>query len=303
MDNNQKSKQSNGLVYVLVAIIIALLGITLYSVSQKKKMEKEYVYLTETRAKLQLEVGRLESDLKQANSTITSMTVEMKQKQVSFQKQIILLKQKLNSGNPKLVADLQRDLAALKGRIAGYLAEIAELRKQNQLLTVERDSLQTTVVKVTEKVGTLEKVNVDLTDKNITLTKAAAALKATNIIVQTLKVKNSGKEVVVKKAKKTKKVKLDFKVHQNNFAQTGTHDVYIQILDAARNVLEGQAGGVFTIDGKEMLYTHKAGIDFNNDERDYTLDWINTQPFIPGDYSIVLYSDGYIMGQAKFTLK
>ncbi len=304
MENYQeKQKKNNGIIYFLIVAVIALLGVTLYLFSQKKKVEQKIVYVTDERTKLQTEVDQLTASLKDATGNISKLNSEMQVKQQEFQQKLAALSAQLRVAGPAKLAEVKRQLAELKELIAGYVKEIEELKKQNQELTVQRDSLKTTVVKVSEKAAGLERDNLELSTKAKAMTRAAAALKATNIVVQTLKVKGNGKEVVVAKAKKTKKVKLSFKIHQNNIAQKGLHDVHIRILDAAGNTLEGEGSGSFNFDNQDLAYTYKTSIDFTNDDKDFEIEWTNAQPFVTGEYSIMLYSDGFIMGQAKFILK
>ncbi|MNR49724.1 hypothetical protein D3C85_1691390 [compost metagenome] len=52
-----------------------------------------------------------------------------------------------------------------------------------------------------------------------------------------------------------------------------------------------------------MQYTSSTSISYNDDNTTYTMDWVNPNKFIKGDYSIILYTDGFTMGKASITLR
>jgi DNA repair ATPase RecN len=194
----------------------------------------------------------------------------------------------------------QEDVKQLRYFVTKYTADIEELKKQNQSLTTERDTLKTSLATVAKKADTLTKQNQDLDAK----VKVAQAIKLATANVVAYKIKGSGKEVDVTRANPAKKIKINFTVASNSIAIKGLHDIYVRIIDPTGNLITPADGGTFNADGQDLQYTYKTSIDFKDDGVQYTIDWVNPNlPFQKGTYTVLLYADGSTMGKTGFTLK
>src|SRR5690606_29668885 len=136
-----------------------------------------------------------------------------------------------------------------------------------------------------------------------TKVKAAAALKAANISVIPLRIRNNGKETDVSRANSAEKLRVSFSVADNSVASKGMHDIYLRIIDPSGNLIITGNTGMFTTDNEELQYTYRTAIEFNNDGKSYTIDWTNPEKFQKGTYNVVLYADGYTMGRSSVTLR
>ena len=107
----------------------------------------------------------------------------------------------------------------------------------------------------------------------------------------------------MKRAGPAKKIKINFTVASNDIAEKGMHDIFVRVIDPTGNLITGTDSGPFNADGQDLQYTYKTSIDYKNDGTAYTIDWVNPSPFQKGDYTVVLYADGYTMGKTGFSLK
>lgn len=303
-DSNQSRQNQGGLnkIYFLIAVIVALLGTNAYLYFQKNKSDKVIVYQNDEKTRLQTELDSLEAQLEQATTSTTKLSDSLKAKDELYKSQITELRQKLAKG--ELTAEqlnkAKEQIGSLRSTINKYTADIEELRKENQALTVERDTLKNNLATVNQKASNLEQQNQELNTK----VQAAAALKAGNIEVTPLKVKNSGKEKDVTRASTAKKLKIIFTVAPNAVAQQGLHTVYMRILNPGGNQYASTDGGSFRSDNQDLKYTYKTSIDYKADNNSgYTLDWTNPGEFEKGQYTVILYADGYTMGTTTFSLK
>ncbi len=300
MENQEERKKDNNKIYLLIAVIVALLGTNAYLFFQKNKSDERVVTVSDERTALQTELEKMETELEQVNNSSAKMTEELKAKDEEIKAKIADLRKALASG--KLTANqltkAKEDVKQLRYFVTKYTSDIEELQKQNAVLTTQRDSLQTTVTTVTQKATDLEKQNQDLNSK----VQVGAALKTSGISVTPLKVKSSGKEKDVTRASTTKKVRISFSIVPNALATKGTHDVFIRILDPSGNLISGESG-MFNADGQELQYTYKTAIEYNEDGKAYNVDWTNPAAFTKGAYTVLLYADGYSMGRGSFTLR
>ncbi|MBE7176668.1 MAG: hypothetical protein INR69_09705 [Mucilaginibacter polytrichastri] len=303
-DANQPKQNQGSLnkIYFLIAVIVALLGTNAYLYFQKNKSDKIIVYQSDEKTRLQTELDSLEAQLEQATASTSKLSDSLKAKDELYKSQIAELRQKLAKG--ELTADqltkAKAEINSLRGTINKYSADIDQLKKENQALTVERDTLKSNLATVNQKATDLEAKNQELNTK----VQAAAALKSGSITVTPLKVKNSGKEREVSRASTTKKIKIEFTIAPNAVAQPGMHTIYMRLLNPAGNQYASNDGGSFSSDNQELKYTYKTSIDYRSEKNSgYTLEWTNPGDFEKGQYSVILYADGYTMGTASFNLR
>ena len=298
----QAPKKDSNKIYFLIAVIVALLGSNAYMYFQDKKSSDRIVTLSDEKSRMELEIDKIEAELDKANNANVQLTSDMQQEQELARQKIAELREQLRTGKltQGQLAKAQDELKNLRYFVTKYTTDIADLEKKNAELTVERDSLRTTVSSVSEKATQLEQQNTELSGK----VKVAAALKTSAIGVTPLRIKNSGKETDVSKASNAKKIRLTFNVNDNSLAEKGMHDVFIRIIDPSGNLIVSDNSSVFGADGDELQYTYRTAIEFDNTpNKIYNIDWSNPGAFQKGTYTVVLYADGYTMGKTSFALK
>ncbi len=300
MDNQDQKKRDNNKIYILIAVIVLLMGTCVYLFIQKNKTENQIVTVTDERTALQTDLEKLETELEQANSANTKTTEELNSKDEQLKTKIAELRQSLENGTltKGQLAKTRAELQNLRSMITKYTTDIEDLQQQNAVLTVERDSLKTTVSNANKQAMELARKN-DSLDIRV---KAGSKLKGVGINITTFKIKNSGKEVDADKASTVKKLKINFSVPANPIAEKGMHDVYIRLLDPANNLITGE-NGTFNADAQDLQYTYKTSIDYTGDAKTYLVEWINKAAFVPGNYTVMLYIDGSTMGKGTFSLR
>ncbi|QQL49783.1 coiled-coil domain-containing protein [Mucilaginibacter ginkgonis] len=305
MENNtnqdSNSRKNSNIIYFLIVVVIALLGTDVYLYTQKRGSDEKIVYQNDEKTRLQAELDSLEAQIQQVNTSKTKMSAAMASRTDSLQSKINMLRVELKKG--KLTAaelsKAQEDIKQLRYFVTKYTADLEELKKQNATLTTERDTLKTNLATVNTKATNLEAQNKDLATK----VQVGSALKTSSLLLVPYKVKDNGKESVNDKAKNAKKFKINFSVANNSIAAVGMHDIYVRVIDPAGNLVAAPDAATFNADGQDLQYTYKTSIDFKNDDTPYVVDWVNPQPFVKGEYTVVLYSDGFTMGKTTFTLR
>jgi DNA repair exonuclease SbcCD ATPase subunit len=299
--SEQTTKKNSNVIYFLIAVVVALLGTDVYLYMQKKQDTKVIYQRDDEKHRLQTELDSLEAQIEQVSAGKAKMSTELQARNDSLKAKIQILKIALGKGQ-LTVAELrkaQEDIKQLRYFVTKYTADIDELKQQNQQLSVERDTLKTNLATVAQKATSLEQQNQELNTK----VKVASALKMGSAEVVAYKVKSNGKESDETKAKNANKIKVSFNIASNSVAEKGMHDVYMRVTDPAGNLMMAGDSGVFTADGQELQYTYKTSVDFKDDGAVYVIDWTNPNKFIKGDYTVLLYADGFTMGKTTFRLK
>jgi len=297
----QTPKKNSNVIYFLIVVVLALLATDVYLYLQKNKSDTKIVYQNDEKTRLQTELDSLEAQIEQVNIGKTKMSAEMQAKNDSLKTKIKVLRGELAKGKltQKELDKAQEDIKQLRYFVTNYTAQIEELKKQNTSLASERDTLKTTLKSATQKDSTLEKQNQDLGVK----VKVGSAIKLATSDVVAYKLRGSGKEIDTKRASPAKKIKINFTVASNDIAEKGMHDIYVRIVDPTGNLITESDSGNFNADGQDLQFTYKTSIDFKNDGAAYVIDWVNPSAFQKGEYTVVLYADGYTMGKTGFSLK
>jgi hypothetical protein len=118
-----------------------------------------------------------------------------------------------------------------------------------------------------------------------------------------LNVKNSGKETLATRANTTDKLRINFSIVNNPLGAKRLYNIYLRVVDPSGNLIVSNNSEMFNTEDEELQYTYKSAIEFSNDGRTYTVDWANNGNFQKGNYTVILYSDGYSMGKSSLALK
>lgn len=299
-DQNPVNKVDRNKIYFLVVVIAALLGINAYLYVKDKQQSSRFVTVSTEKERLNLEVEKIEAELDKVSLLNVNLNDKLAQEEKLARNKITELKLALQKG--KLTqGDLdnaQDQIKELKIFVKNYNDQIIRLEKENLYLKSERDSLKSTVEAYSDKTDDLEKENENLNAK----VKVGAALKASNISVEAYRIKSSGKNILVTKASTAQKLTVKFSIIPNPLAEKNYHKVYLRVFDPAGNLIANE-NNLFQIDGQQMQYSSAIEFSYNDDDTSYKIDWTNPKEFMKGDYSIILYADGYIMGKSQLTLR
>jgi predicted RNase H-like nuclease (RuvC/YqgF family) len=302
MENLEKPIQrDSNKIYFLIAVIIALLGTNTYLFFQNKKSAARIVNISDEKTRMETEIDKIEAELDDATSINIQLTEGMQASQEEARKQIERLRAALSKGQltQKQLLKSQEEIKQLKYLVSRYRSEIEELKNRNANLTVERNELKSAVDSVSFKASDLEKQNEELNIK----VKVAASLKSGNVSIMALNVKNNGKENSSSRASSTDKLRINFSIVQNPLAQKGMHNIYLRVIDPIGNLIIAKNNGIFNAEEEELQYTYKSAIEFVNDGKTYSIDWSNSGNFQKGNYTVLLYSDGYSMGKGTISLR
>lgn len=298
--NDIVNKGDRNKIYFLIVVIAALLGTNLYLYIKDERQSGRFVSINTEKDRLKLEVEKIEVELDKANNLNLVLTHKLQEEQDSARKKIAQLKLALEKGTltrQNLVA-AQKEVRELRAFVKVHNEQISHLQRENISLRNQRDSLKEFANAESIKAGELAKKNAELNAK----VKTSASLKAGNVQVFAYKVKSSGKNIEVNRASSAKKLSIKFNIVPNPLAEKSYHKIYLRIFDPVGNLIANETN-MFEADGQEMQYTSSTTILYNDDSASYTMDWVNPGLFIKGDYSIILYTDGFTMGKAAITLR
>ncbi len=302
------SNNNRNLIYaILVGIILCLLGYIIYDKTQDKKVaevlqttQENYENLDSAKNVLQAEfdVATMKLDTLTANNAQLETALATKNLELTkIKSNITTILQQKNITN----ADLQKAqslIAEYKGQVENLLTEVARLKSENKELTVanlqlntEKNDLIVTKDQLTsEKKNLEEKVDV------------ATTLKASNFNITAIKLRGE-KEKETTTAKRADFFRISFVLDENRIATTGQKTIFVVVInpDGTTSVSEGTFK---TREGNEISYTNKVSVNYEQGKViPVSFDWKPGSEFVPGDYKIEVYNNGFKIGEAVKTMK
>lgn len=302
---NKPSNKNNTIIYWVVIII--LLAGCIYLFMSKSQMAEQNAAASQMEKQrfdsLSSEQASLKADFEAAsakidqlvsqNSKLDSLLKDDKMAMSHLQGQIRSILAKSNATKAEL-EQARLLIASLNDKSREYEARIAELEKENtvltgknKVLTRERDSTVT---------------------ENIAIKQLASVLHASNIQLEAIRVKKNGKERETSKAKKADILRITFDIDENRIAESGTKTLYLRIIGPDGAVLNSPANGsgmMATSKGDHLSFTLSKGVPLTTNQplKNIVADWKNNGDYAKGLYKIEIYNEGYNIGNGEVTLK
>lgn len=299
-ENNKNKDTGKNILILVLVILVVLSGIKLYRDSKEKEQQSEEILI-------------LSEDNSDLNMRLDSMTFQLDLRIQEMEKlggdidSLVTIKDQLiqerNSDRKRSAAEI----ANLNKKIDGYGtllkekdSEIIKLREVNEQLYSENKDLKTTKAEIEEEVVKLNMKQQELEDK----VNVAATLKAENIVIAA--VNSRGRERTDEfRNRQLEKLKVSFSLADNKVTQTGTKDIYVQVITPNNQVIfdVAKGSGTFNIDGREEFYTATQDILFDNTGQQLTYFYEKGSDYTPGLYNVRIYADGVVIGNKTFEVR
>jgi hypothetical protein len=194
------------------------------------------------------------------------------------------------------ISKFKSQLTVLQNNMKVLIAENDNLKKQNIVLTVQRDS--TRVVLAESK-----KVNEVLTNQNADLNKTVekgSVLTVLNTKGTAYKVKSSGKQIETDKASRADIIKVSFTIAENKIAKSGTKMYYVQVIDSENNVVGEKKVENFGV--KSLTYSFTTNVKYENKTVEVSEDLVGNN-FVKGTYTVNVYDKSELVSKTTFSLR
>lgn len=292
---NQTQKQSNsGLKAIIVILALLLLGSLgyMYKLTSDSKAV-EQVLMSEKDSVLK-DLAEANDSLTAAIASNTTMSEELIVERDRVQQ--LMADVEKSKGDAASMAKFKNEAIRLRGSVNNLMQEVAVLKKQNERLTIERDS---TSVVLTDA----RRVNDTLIAKNDNLAKTVekgSKLSVMNLQTSAVKQRSSGKQVETDKASRADVLKISFMIAENLIAKSGDKAYYVQVIDSKNNVLGEKKTEAFG--EKTLTYSFIATVKYENKsvkiEKDLAVEDIQK-----GSYFVNIFDKDVLVSKTSFTLR
>ncbi|MDZ7898495.1 MAG: hypothetical protein U5N85_10795 [Arcicella sp.] len=192
------------------------------------------------------------------------------------------------------------DIRKLKEDNRTLLARTKTLEEEKQQVITENTGLKTDKEGLTQTVATYTAQNDDLKRK----VNLATAMKAVNVQVAALARNGKVREGGIYKSSKIERLKISFIMPSNPVAEKNMKDIFVRIFDQNGAVIsEDSKAGILQYDGKEIGYSVKQSIPFENNDQEVEIIYAKGSAYKAGKYNLELYAEGFKIGNGAFEVK
>ena len=292
---NQKSNSSLKAIIIVLSVLLALSLVYIYKVTSDANS---------TQIKLDTTISEKEAvmkDLQALKSTYDAAIAEnttMSDELIAERDKVVALMANLqkSKGDVASMAKYKKQFLELESKMKGLVAENETLKKDNSVLTVQRDS--TIVV-----LGESKKFNEVLVGQNEELAKTVekgSKLSILNLKTAAFKVRSSGKEIATDKASRADILKISFTIAENSIAKSGDKKYYVQVIDSKSNVIGEKQTENFS--NKTLTYSFAASVKYENKTVDVTQN-LPSDKLEKGTFFVNVFDKGELVSKSSFSLK
>lgn len=279
---------------IAIIILLAVLAVISFffwrQVQELKSSEKELLVDKDTLTnRLTVLLGEM-GDLKVDNDT---MNVALMQQRHIADSLLDRLK-KERSWNYSKVKKYERELGTLRTAMQGFVRQIDSLNRLNQLLAGENLRYRREVTSLRLRTEQAEEMNQELNNQ----IKRGSQIRAREVVLLAYNKRNKA----VIRAKQTERLVTEFVLSANDMAIPGERTVYVRIITPDADILGSPDGGRFTFEGESIPYSAKRAVDYQGEDLPVSI-YYDTAGLYAGQYTVMVYVDGLMVGQSDMILK
>ncbi len=294
MENQKSNSNLKAVIAILAVLLIGSLVYIFKMTSDAKSLQTELTKTTSDKESVMKDLEALKATYDAAIAENTSMSDEL----IAEREKVVNLMAELkkSKGDAASMAKYKNQYFALESKMKGMMAEIETLKRDNSVLTTQRDS--TVMV-----LGEAKKYNEVLVGQNEELSKTveiASKLNVSNLKTAAYKLRSSGKQIETEKARKADILKISFRIDENKVAKQGDKVYYVQVIDSKNNVLGEKKTESF---GENSLtYSFATTVKYENKSVEVSQDLPGTN-FEKGLYFVNVFDKGELVSKSSFSLK
>jgi len=171
--------------------------------------------------------------------------------------------------------------------------------KKIHVLVDEKTEIASNLNQEREKSNALTRDKEDLTGK----VALGSQFKLYQMVTSGIRMRGGGKEKQETRARRVEKIKVCFTVGANSLTKPGERDFFIRVADEKGNVFPkgGDSTNVFMADGKELAYSGRRMLNYQNVAEDICV-YFNKTGLTPGRYPVDIFADGVKVGETAIVL-
>ncbi len=316
------SQSKSNFTAIAIVAIVALLALNAYQWYVNSKLSSS----NQTQQTEMMELQKVQTELDQDYQAALESLEEMRGDNAQLNALIDSQKSELKTQKDKInnliwtkkeLDKAKSEIKNLNSNLTKYLADIQQLKEENNILTEDNVKL---TQRVDEEVRAKEEVilaKATLTSEKDMLSKSnealgskvdmANAIKINFLEVKGYEVKKDGKLKEKSKAKDIQLLRTCMLTETNMVTTSGPKKFYLRLINPQGETIavEDRGSGVITnkLDNTQVRYTTSAEVPYQNEDTNACIDWNVSDALPKGEYKVEIYNNGFPVGKGQFILK
>lgn len=306
LDEPRRSGSKKGLIIAFIIFMLAINAILIFlNFNKNKEISLKDEEITEQQAKIDTISTQLDDALRELQAKKEELaSLGADTSRLGEQLRLITLerdKLKRQGGNGGNYNRLKRELDNAHALVGQYETEVSKLRAQVDTLFKYNTVLNTKYALMADSIKTFNSSKEELLNKLA----LASVLRAEHITTYVLSSKGKEKEGGEYKSKDIDLLRVSFLLAENKIAKMEGKEIILRVIEPDGGALFdlSTGGGSFMYNGKEIFYTAKQEILFDNKEQQVTFDYRKGSIYKAGNHVVEVYSEGHKIGESKFVVK
>jgi flagellar basal body-associated protein FliL len=309
-DFTQNGNENKRRKLVIIAIVLLLLlnGVLVYQLvrygQELNETKKELITTEDIKSELESELFELGIELSDYKQEVLELDTALASRNKELQTMAEELQDRIRRHNisRQELAKAREELGVLRYYTSKYQTRIDSLERANVRLTEEKTELAESLHQ--------EKLRSDrLMDEKVSLKNRVSLgerLEVIDLDASGVRYTSIGeRERSTTRANRIERLRVCFTIDENIVARSGTKNMYVRILTPEGSTIHIQdaGSGTFQHRGEEVLYTMLHRFDYQNKEYSNCVYWNHTSQYRTGDYQVMLYADGHLIGENSFQVR
>ncbi|MGM9774417.1 MAG: hypothetical protein ACI3Y2_04375 [Candidatus Egerieousia sp.] len=287
-------KNFKTIIGVLAALVVVLIGILIYVLSQKTELKENVQVLTVDKQSLTEQLTQLQSDYATLSSTNDTINNELEVEREKVASLIEKLKKTQANDQAKL-RKYEKELGTLRSIMRGYIKQIDSLNQLNISLKQEATEARQQAAASDNKYKELKTTTDELSkqvDKGSVVRGRGLSVIALN---------SRGKET--NRSSRVTQLRSCLSLVENSIAQTGLMTVYIRVKGPDEILMTDGSQNTFTVDGEPLIYSASREVDYQGEEIEVCIYFNPGVELAAGAYTVEAYTSKGKIGTAQLYLK
>ena len=294
MESNQNNSKLKAIILILSLLLLGSMAYMFkMSADSKKEIEISEGKYDKILSEKELVLNDLEEMKAMYDKEIASNT-SLKEELEAERSKVEALMVRVKNGES--VAHYKNDYIRLKREMDSLVAENTKLKEENLLLSKNLDSTNV----VLEESKTFNDTLLSQNDKLYKTVEKGQKLVIVNLKIIAVKERSSGTQIETEKASRADKLKISFTIAENSLAKSGEREYYVQVIDAANNVLGDKKSVMFN--EKLLTYSFISKVKYDNNTVD-VYEELSGKDFAKGTYYINIFNKGDLVANSTFDLR
>lgn len=290
---NQTDNSLKGYRIAIIILAVILLALTFQYYRQVKILTGSEESLTIERDTLTNRLAGLMTEYDRINTENDTLNENMQLERHKVDSLMTKLKKERSWSYAK-IKGYEREIGTLRDIMRGYVHQIDSLNTANKQLISENVKYRKDLSTYKNRTEMAEEQSRELSTK----IKRGAIVRARDISLVAL----NKSEKSVSRVKRAARLRTDFVLSSNDLTNPGERPLYVRIISPDGYVLAESQSTTFEYEGEMIPYTASRVVDYQNEDLEVSV-FYNGSGIFPGKYTVIVFMDGYLIGQADVILK